>query len=426
MPFFRKIVISLNATLVAALFFVLSANSALAATKITDIRFGAQADQSTRIVLDLSKTSDYRTFTLSSPYRLVLDMPDVQLPNHAISGGLQNLIKEYRHGDLQPGVSRIVFELHKPVKITQAFILTTTGKLPTRLVIDIEQVSPATFESSKSAIFGNQELVQAAYIATPTPPMPSARAPVVIPSPEAQNSYKSVPSPWRKKNIMIDPGHGGNDPGAISKSGIREKNVTLAIAKALQEHLNATGKFNATLTRKSDYYIKLRERINIAREHEADLFISIHADSIGSSNVRGSSIYTLSETASDKESAKLAERENLSDAIAGVQLEEENQEVANILIDLAMRDTMNQSKMFANLMVDTMGGNGIKLLPNTHRYAGFAVLKAADVPSILIETGYLSNEKDAQLLNSKDHQSRLAQTMTLAIENYFETVGNLE
>ncbi len=419
MSFLRKIASIFCFSVLVTLFLTLSPAHGLAATNITDIRFGEQTAKNVRVVLDLSGNTEFRTFTLASPYRLVLDIPDAHLPNHAISGGKQGLIKEYRYGDLQPGVSRIVFELNNPAKIEQAFVLPANNNLPTRLVVDIISVGVNDFEASKNAIFGNQDLVNAAYI-----PAPHASSNPIIPTPQAPIK-KQAPFAG-KKTIVIDAGHGGNDPGAISKGGIYEKRVTLGIAKELQKHLNATGRYNAVLTRDDDHYIQLRKRIDIARKHEADLFISIHADSIGKSNVRGASVYTLSETASDKESAKLAERENLSDVIAGVQLEAENQEVANILIDLAMRDTMNQSKMFANLMVDTLGDGNIRLLSNTHRYAGFAVLKAADVPSILIETGYLSNEQDAQLLSTKDHQTRLAKTMTNAIDAYFEQVARFD
>ena len=216
---------------------------------------------------------------------------------------------------------------------------------------------------------------------------------------------------------MIDPGHGGIDPGAVGESAT-EKELTLAVAKALKKELEATGKFRVALTRSKDVYIPLRERFGLAREKGADLFISLHADSHNDPLTRGASVYTLSEKASDAEAEALAAKENKSDIIAGVDLSKQSNVVTDILIDLAQRDTKNMSTRFAGLLVNELKRETM-LLGNTHRYAGFAVLKAPDVPSVLIEMGYISSSKDEALLASVTHQKRLAKAIRGAIENYF-------
>jgi N-acetylmuramoyl-L-alanine amidase len=216
---------------------------------------------------------------------------------------------------------------------------------------------------------------------------------------------------------VIDPGHGGIDPGAIGAT-LNEKQLTLAVAKALKEELEDTGKFRVLLTRSRDVYIPLRERFGLARAKGAELFISLHADSHNNPLTRGASVYTLSEKASDAESAALAAKENKSDVIAGVDLSKQSNVVSNILIDLAQRDTKNMSTRFASLLVRELKDQTM-LLGNTHRFAGFAVLKAPDVPSVLVEMGYISSSKDEALLSSSTHQKKLARAVRKAVENYF-------
>jgi N-acetylmuramoyl-L-alanine amidase len=227
-----------------------------------------------------------------------------------------------------------------------------------------------------------------------------------------------------KPLIIIDPGHGGIDPGAVGEN-LTEKELTLAVAKALKKELEATGKFRVALTRGKDVYVPLRERFGLAREKGADLFISLHADSHNDPLTRGASVYTLSEKASDAEAEALAAKENKSDIIAGVDLTRQSNVVTDILIDLAQRDTKNMSTRFASLLVKELKRETM-LLGNTHRYAGFAVLKAPDVPSVLVEMGYISSSKDEALLSSAKHQKHLAKAIRGAIENYFswqEMVG---
>jgi N-acetylmuramoyl-L-alanine amidase len=218
--------------------------------------------------------------------------------------------------------------------------------------------------------------------------------------------------------VYIDPGHGGPDPGTIGRNGTYEKNVTLAVAQELQRQLLASGRYRVKLTRSSDQFVALRARFEMARIDHADIFISLHADSSFVGDARGASIYTLSETSSDAEAAALAAKENKADLIAGVDLSKQNVVVTSILIDLAQRETKNLSARFAELLVEKLGRVTL-LLRNTHRYAGFAVLKAPDIPSVLIELGYLSDSQDEALLLSAAHRAKLAGAMLLAIDGYF-------
>jgi N-acetylmuramoyl-L-alanine amidase len=225
-----------------------------------------------------------------------------------------------------------------------------------------------------------------------------------------------------KRTIVIDAGHGGADPGAIGANGIFEKNITLSMAQELKKELEATGQYNVHLTRNDDRFLRLRDRVNVARNKSADLFISLHADSIGKSDVSGASIYTLSETASDKETAALADRENKADLIAGADLSHVDHDIAQILVGMSMRDNMNQSKFFANNLVDNMQNGGVKTLERPHRYAGFAVLKAPDVPSVLIEIGFMSNANEVKRLNDPKYRARLSNSIRRSIDAYFEKV----
>lgn len=243
---------------------------------------------------------------------------------------------------------------------------------------------------------------------------PQPRRPVIPPK-----LVKPVrPAANDKMLVMIDPGHGGIDPGAISPRGTWEKHIVLAHAKELRRQLRRTGRYRVRMTRERDVFIRLRDRIAIARKAGADLFVSLHADSIASPRVRGASVYTLSERASDKEAAALAAKENKSDLIAGVDLNERPDEVVNILIDLAQRETMNESAVFAKILVGELGKTR-KMLRNTHRFAGFAVLKAPDIPSVLVELGYLSNRYDERLLRNPAKRTQMVSSIVLAVDKYF-------
>jgi N-acetylmuramoyl-L-alanine amidase len=240
----------------------------------------------------------------------------------------------------------------------------------------------------------------------------------VTPLPQAARPAARSPEPVHV--VALDAGHGGVDPGTIGIGGIFEKNITLPTAFELRRQLEAGGHYKVVLTRNEDIFVPLRERVAIARAAGAELFISIHADSIRDKNQRGASIYTLSETASDSEAAALAAKENRADIIAGVNLAHENKEVTSILIDLAQRESMNRSATLASLLVDDLGRQ-IHLIPvKPHRFAGFAVLKAPDIPSVLIELGYLSNAGDEALLTQPRQRAQVAAAIRHAIDRYFQ------
>jgi N-acetylmuramoyl-L-alanine amidase len=219
--------------------------------------------------------------------------------------------------------------------------------------------------------------------------------------------------------IVLDPGHGGNDPGTIGTSGLYEKNVVLAAAREMARQFNATGRYRTVLTRNGDTYIPLRDRVGRARLAKAELFISLHADSHPSHWTHGASVYTLSEAASDREAAALAAKENKADIVAGVDFRGKSPEIASILIDLSQRDTINLSRTFAGILVDSLGRHGIGLLAHSHRHAGFAVLTAPDTPAVLLEMGYLSNRADERLLVQQGHLRRLAAAAVDAADRYF-------
>lgn len=253
----------------------------------------------------------------------------------------------------------------------------------------------------------------------PAPPVVQAVAPAPNPPPQAPAKGESLTKARDGVPvIVIDPGHGGVDPGAIGVSGIYEKHITLAMARELKTALEKNGRYRVQLTRDRDVFIRLRERVAIARQQGADLFISLHADAVQNPQIRGLSVYTLSQNASDSEAQTLAEKENKADLIAGVDLTHESPDVAGILIDLAQRETMNRSAGFATELVDEVGQE-MDLLGNTHRFAGFAVLKAPDVPAVLVEMGYLSNEYEEKQLRQPQYRARLAKALAKAVERYF-------
>ena len=226
--------------------------------------------------------------------------------------------------------------------------------------------------------------------------------------------------PFRPKLIALDPGHGGRDPGALGVRGTQEKGVVWTIAGELKQQLMAGGRYRVMLTRAGDSYVALRERVARAQALKADLFLSIHADSHPDPGVRGASVYTLSEEATDREAAALAARENRADkVVSGVPLASQSDTVAAALVAMSQRGTLNDSCRLADTIVSTFGQNGVRLLPRTHRKAGFAVLTSPDIPAALVELGYLSNVQDEKLLTVRQHQLALARALRASIDAHF-------
>lgn len=387
----------------ASLLFSQSAN----ALTVQDVRFGHYPDK-TRLVIDLDRPAQFRSFVLPNPYRMVIDLPAFSWNGQSIHNEKAAGITAVRHGNLKPGISRIVFDLNRPIAIHSAFTLPAASGKPNRLVIDFANTSASGFAAAQNQILGNLNVDNVQQLSAAAPP----------PRPPQQTKQKPL--------IIIDPGHGGVDPGAIGANGVFEKHVALALSKELKKQLEASGKYRVKMTRNDDTFIKLSNRVKYARKHQGDLFISIHADSLRDSNVSGASVYTLSEKASDAQTAKLAARENKADLIAGIELEVEDEAVMDILIDIARRDTQNQSKFFANTLVKDFNSNSIKTLKRPHRYANFAVLKAPEIPSVLVEAGFMSNKKEANKLNTSTHRKKIASALKQGIDTYFKTIKDNE
>ncbi|MBI1211612.1 MAG: AMIN domain-containing protein [Alphaproteobacteria bacterium] len=375
----------------------------IAATRIavTDARIGQNGNH-TRFVLNLSEKVDFEVFTLADPYRIVIDLPEVAWrltgDGQAAAGGA---IRGYRYGLFRPGRSRMVIDLSGPMAIANKFLLPPEGERRYRLVLDLAPVN------------------RSKYLATAGWPKDEQSQPESEPDVAIDDGSRPANA---RRVVVIDPGHGGVDPGTTGYSGTYEKDVVLALGKQLRDALVRTGRYDVVMTRDTDIFLSLRARVAVARRAGADLFISLHADSSpNSSSVRGASVYTLSERASDREADALARAENQSDIIAGVDLTNEPDIVTSILIDLAQRETKNNSARFAQILLPELGRSG-RIVARTHRFAGFVVLKAPDVPSVLIETGYLSNKQDEAALNNNRWRSEMAKGIARGVDRYFALI----
>ncbi len=373
---------------------------------VVDARVGDHGDK-TRFVLEVTAPRDFLLHAELAPHRLIIEFEDLGWPDAASAGGA-GMIRGYECTAMQLAGMRCVLTLDGPAAVRDIFYLPATGTVPFRFVLDLEPSDDETFAQLVSTPVRAELEADPVPVALgiPLPPRrPGSQAPVVA----------------------IDAGHGGIDPGAIGVSGLYEKTVTLSVALLLRDMLEATGEYEVFLTRDDDTFLRLRDRVRLAREADADLFISLHADSTeGDSIIRGASVYTLSDRASDQEAAMLAARENRADALGEIALDPDDDMMAEILIDLSQRLTQNESNLLAELMVEHLG-EATRLLPNrAHRFAGFAVLKAPDVPSVLIEMGYLSNAEDEALLASEAHQQAIAGSIADAIESYFTWLADLQ
>jgi N-acetylmuramoyl-L-alanine amidase len=361
----------------------------------TDVRLGGDETQ-TRFVMDLDRKIDLHVFTLADPYRVVLDIPEVtfQLPPHAGESG-RGLIKAFRFGLVMPGGSRMVLDLTKPVRVDKAFVVDPADGAPARLVLDL-------VATDRDSFMRKVALDEKAAGAAPPPSQPQ--------------SQSSDPRPL----IVLDPGHGGLDTGTKAPSGELEKDIVLDVAKRLRALLEKSGKYRVLMTRTDDTFVALADRVEIARKAGAALLVSIHADSLPhkEGDAQGATVYTLSETASDPQAAQLAEEENRADVIAGVDLTNEPDDVAGILLDLAQRETKTYSMQFAHKLVAELKGTA-RLHKDPIKSAGFRVLRAPDVPSVLVELGYVSNKQDLQSLLSDTWRDHTAEAMGQAIDDYF-------
>lgn len=383
--------------------FIFVACSALATT-VSDVRLSTFSNGTGRVVVESDAKLNSKIFTLENPNRLVLDMTKSVIKSNVRKKEFKKntVVSKVRFGKQGGDTARIVFDLSRTVEESH-FVLPPEGKKGIwRLVVDLKPSSKPEVQKKAPQ--------QTNVVAAKTPVK------------KKENASELLPFAKSKKVIMLDAGHGGQDPGAISKAGRYEKDLTLKMAKETKKLLEEAG-YKVVLSRDRDVFISLRGRVKKAHEAKADLFVSIHADSAKNISARGLSIYTISEKASDKEAAALAERENKSDILLGMDLDDYQQEVSSVLIDLAKQDTMKESRRYADLVVKEMQRT-VQLLPNAHRFAGFVVLKSPNIPSVLLEMGYMSNKKEEREMQKASYRKKLGQALVRAVNTYFKESGN--
>ena len=386
-----------------ALLVAVVAASAQVTSSLTGVRVG-QHDGMTRLILDLTEPTTFKIFALSGPPRVVIDLPALHwaMGERSFVVGHSGVVR-LRYGQFRPDTSRIVVDLDQPLAVRQPRMLAADaeGTAPHRLVLDFVPVSLSAYEAAAR------------------PPKPVLRAKPAAPAgPVPLPRLKPAPKPVRHL-IAIDAGHGGRDPGAIASNGLREKTLALAFARELRTVLVESGRYQAVMTRDGDRKIRLKRRVVIARNAGADLFLSIHLDRLENRDVRGASVYTLSDEASDVETAELAARENKADIVADVDLTDGyDEDVAKVLISLVQQNTMNCSAALAATLLPELE-RVAPLIRRPHRFGDFRVLKAPDIPSVLVELGFLSNDQDAERLTSKTHRRALAGAILNALDTYF-------
>jgi N-acetylmuramoyl-L-alanine amidase len=350
----------------------------------------------TRIVIHFDREPDIRWFLLRGPHRMVVDLPEAAFGFDEAELEPRGMVTDVRYGNLDQGRSRVILSFDGPFEIEKLDILENESAQGYRLVADIVAGSEAAFEAAMA------EQIEATGATQTTP--------------KADRVGQVADPRARRFRVMIDAGHGGIDTGAKGVSGTLEKTITLAFALELQKKLRDGGNYDVFLTRDRDLFLRLDERVRIARQQEADLLISIHADAIRLNGVRGATVYTVADKASDAEAAAKAIRENLADEVAGISVENDSQEVADILADLIRRETQSFSIRFARSLVGELSSSIQMINKNPHRFAGFRVLRAPDVPSVLLELGYLSNADDEQLLRDPEWRSKAAEGIVQAID----------
>ncbi|NNE83501.1 MAG: AMIN domain-containing protein, partial [Alphaproteobacteria bacterium] len=362
-----------------------SGPAAAAAPEVKDLRIGIR-DNSTRFVIDLSQKVEPRIFGLPDPFRIVIDLPEVDftLPSSRLSAS-GGLVERLRYGLFRPGTSRLVLDLRNSAKVAKSFTLPPDGAKPWRLVIDLAPTDRAGFIAAMR----------------PTPPVSGGQAQPVQPL-RTEPVKRAIPV------VVLDAGHGGVDPGAIGASGVFEKDIVLAYAKEIKRQLEAGGRIKVVLSRERDIFLPLRERVQTARRAEASLFLSLHVNSHESRSISGFSAYTLSEKASDAEAHALAAKENKADVIGGLNLGTYSDDVQNILIDFAQAKTNELSVRFARDIMVKEVSQSARLVKRPWRSAGFAVLKAPDVPSVLIELGYVTNRQEERKLKDANYRRALS------------------
>lgn len=351
-------------------------------TALTDVRVSQSNTDHTRVVFDLTADAKHNVFTLSSPNRVVVDLSGVRKSTALVSDeNRTSLLKGIRSAVRKNDDLRIVLDLNDKVR-PRSFELQPDDHFGHRLVVDMHrtQLSPTPIKTSQQ---------------------------------ERRKKKKQFV-------IAIDPGHGGKDPGAVGHKGTREKDITLAVARKLKQMINRTSGYKAVLTRDSDRFVVLRHRVDKARKNQADLFVSIHADAFKSPKVEGASVYALSLNGASSEAARwIAHKENSSDLIGGISLDDKDDLIASVLLDLSQSATIQDSLELGSDVLKYLGKVG-KLNKKSVQQAGFAVLKAPDMPSILIETAFISNPKEERRLKSPKHQHKIAKAIFSGIKNHMK------
>ena len=392
----------LGCALALAAAVVLSGTAGAGAAEVKEARIEA-AGADTVFAMALSEGVRAEIFTLANPYRVIIDLPNVvfRLPPGTGASG-KGLIGAFRYGLFAEHQGRVVIDVKGPVKVAKAEMVRkgATGGVELRVVLAATDVK--------------------SFAASVAPPQPAgageSETEVLEATPNKTENAKPV--------VVIDAGHGGIDPGTTGANNLLEKTIVLAVAQRLEGELKKSGRFEVKMTRTSDVFVALDKRVSLSREFGADLFISLHADSISEAafaeSIRGATVYTLSEKASDEQARLMAEKENASDLIAGLSRVDiaGKDQVKNILIDLMKRETANFSADFSNLLVAKLG-KSIKLSKDPQRSAAFKVLKQTQAPSVLVELGYMSNSKDQGEMTTAAWQSKVAASIAAAIDNYF-------
>lgn len=382
----------------------------------------------TRVRMEVDRPISADTFTLDAPYRAIIDVPDLEFYLPASSAdAVAGLVKDFRYGRFDAGRSRVVIDLTAPATIRNATFTPPKGNQKGVLTFEIVRVDAADFQ----ALRGTSQPAP-----LPTPKQfragrhdegpPAARAPAggSIANAQTANSPASPRAPKQRPVVLIDPGHGGIDPGTVGAGGITEKSVTLAVAKEVRAILRQGRRLDVYLTREYDNFVTLDQRVKLSRDYGTDLFVSIHADSLAekdmAGSIRGATVYTLSERASDDKAQRMAEKENAADIAAGLAAVPSSAEdqVRSILFDLVQRETDNYSLSFRNLLLSTMRGR-IPLAKDPQRSAAFKVLKQDEVPAVLIELGYMSNPEDLARLGKPEGQRQLATAIASSITAFF-------
>lgn len=352
-----------------------------------------------QVELAFDRDPSLNWFLLRGPYRLVVDLPQTQFVFEPGKLKAKGMISAVRYGDVGEGRSRLILTSKKPFKIGKVDVTANATPGKYLLKIDLASASSQEFDAA---------LAEQAQTTSSTVAAATAQA----------NASQATEK--KRFTVVIDPGHGGIDGGAKGVNGTSEKVITLTFGKELRKRLEETGRYDVLLTRSDDEFIRLDDRVKFARLRHADLFISVHADTIRLKGIRGATVYTVSDEASDAEAAALADRENLSDQVAGIEMKEDNQEVTDILVDLIRRETHSFSVNFARSLVGELSSI-TGLINNPHRHAGFRVLRAPDVPSVLVELGYLSNASDEKQLLDPEWRGKAADSIVKAVDAFAAT-----